>query len=186
MLPRETPSSPLPPRRAAESRTKRTVEIISGCNRRLQGEGEETGTRLQRDRSGVSEMEPLPATQDALRLELRPLPRVWSFATSLYPVSPTSLLSRRGARRGTSVDPFAPSRCHRSRHRFRLRLRIHPRVRSSRQLSGTRGSHKPPPTDFTPITRGESRENPSRNFFVLRRSARAASTVSIAFHWRCR
>lgn len=49
----------------------RTVEIISGRDRRLQGEGEETGARLQRDRSGVSEMEPLPATQDALRLELR-------------------------------------------------------------------------------------------------------------------
>lgn len=53
-------------------RDKRTVEIISGRDRRLQGQGEETGSRLQRDRSGVSEMEPLPATQDALRLELRP------------------------------------------------------------------------------------------------------------------
>lgn len=51
---------------------KGTVEIISGRDRRLQGQGEETGSRLQRDRSGVSEMEPLPAAQDALRLELRP------------------------------------------------------------------------------------------------------------------
>lgn len=59
---------------------KRDVEIISGRDRRLQGEGEETGARLQRDRSGVSEMEPLPATQDALRLELRPA-EAWNYAT---------------------------------------------------------------------------------------------------------
>lgn len=61
-------------------RGKRDVEIISGRDRRLQGEGEETGARLQRDRSGVSEMEPLPATQDALRLELRPA-EAWNYAT---------------------------------------------------------------------------------------------------------
>ncbi|OAD62399.1 Histone acetyltransferase KAT7 [Eufriesea mexicana] len=54
-----------------EANRWRTVEIISGRDRRLQGEGEETRARLQRDRSGVSEMEPLPASQDALRLELR-------------------------------------------------------------------------------------------------------------------
>lgn len=59
---------------------KGNVEIISGRDRRLQGEGEETGARLQRDRSGVSEMEPLPATQDALRLELRPA-EAWNYAT---------------------------------------------------------------------------------------------------------
>lgn len=60
-------------RPGAVGRDKRTVEIISGRDRRLQGQApEETGSRLQRDRSGVSEMEPLPATQDALRLELRP------------------------------------------------------------------------------------------------------------------
>jgi len=66
------------PRPPADQRNravvKGLVEIISGCDRRLQGESEETGTPLQRDRSGVSEMEPLPAAQDALRHELKPSP----------------------------------------------------------------------------------------------------------------
>lgn len=121
----------MPERCAADEKKKGTVEIISGRDRRLQGEGEETGPRLQRDRSGVSEMEPLPATQDALRLELRSarslevrhllLPLVWSPPPSLQ-----------GATRGTTVDSRVPRRRHRHR-----RLYLH--FRPSRRLTQRAG-----------------------------------------------
>ncbi|KAF7380509.1 hypothetical protein HZH68_016374 [Vespula germanica] len=42
-----------------------------GRDRRLQGEGEETRSRLQGDRSGVPKMESLPTSQDSLSFELR-------------------------------------------------------------------------------------------------------------------
>lgn len=84
-------------------RGKRDVEIISGRDRRLQGEGEETGARLQRDRSGVSEMEPLPATQDALRLELRPAD-AWNYAIRPPSLPPVLFVETRPR---TTVDPRA-------------------------------------------------------------------------------
>lgn len=94
----------------------RTVEIISGRDRRLQGEGEETGARLQRDRSGVSEMEPLPATQDALRLELRSATNEKSqpgaagmTPTSASPSSNPWFLSSEGGRRFLSSSSPTPS-----------------------------------------------------------------------------
>lgn len=98
----------------AESRSKRNVEIISGRDRRLQGEGEETGPRLQRDRSGVSEMEPLPAAQDALRLELRSA-EAWNYATLRL-----CHRSCRDSRPRTTVDPRVPP-CRRHRRHLRSR-----------------------------------------------------------------
>lgn len=94
------------PRVAAAPPSKRPVEIISGRDRRLQGEGEETGPRLQRDRSGVSEMEPLPATQDALRFQLRSA-KAWNYATLPPPSCAPALLN---ARLRTTVDPRVPRR----------------------------------------------------------------------------
>lgn len=118
----------------AAARIKRkTVEIISGRDRRLQGEGEETGPRLQRDRSGVSEMEPLPATQDALRLELKVCQELGSPPPSLTPRLSPLFVARLG---GTTVDSLAspPRRRHRHRrHRRHRRLYLH--FRPSRRLT---------------------------------------------------
>lgn len=129
------------PERSRGIKKKGIVEIISGRDRRLQGEGEETGSRLQRDRSRVSEMEPLPATQDALRLELRS-------ARSLevrHLLLPSSVPSLRGAAHGTTVDSRVPP----SSPSSPSSLSTFPTFPSAH---AARGSHKPPPTDFTPVT----------------------------------
>lgn len=119
-------------------RGKRDVEIISGRDRRLQGEGEETGARLQRDRSGVSEMEPLPATQDALRLELRPA-EAWNYATLRLCRRLTRRDSAPNDGRSSRVPPCR-HRCHLRRRRCRHRRdRVHSCLRTSGQLSRERG-----------------------------------------------
>lgn len=87
---------------------RRIVEIISGRDRRLQGEGEETGPRLQRDRSGVSEMEPLPAAQDALRLELKST-RSLKVRHLLHPFSSSPLFMRDSRDDGRFSRSFSPS-----------------------------------------------------------------------------
>lgn len=128
--------------------SKRSVEIISGRDRRLQGEGEETGPRLQRDRSGVSEMEPLPAAQDALRLELRPA-EAWNCATlRLCRRSCRGSAPNDGRSLRTSLSSSSSSSSQSSCSFV-----------SSGQLSRVAGM--PPPADFTPITFGKSRGDPS-------------------------
>jgi hypothetical protein len=47
------------------------MTMIAGRDRRLQGTGETARCRLQGNRSGVPEVEPFPAAQDALCLELK-------------------------------------------------------------------------------------------------------------------
>lgn len=132
-------------------------------------------------------MEPLPAAQDALRLELRTLPGVWNLlATPPCPPVSSTYLFTLSSRRETTVDPCSSSSSSSS---FSSSFSSSPYSSAYSVLSSARGNswgrHKPPPTDFTPIMRGESRENPSRNPPSWPGSARAASTVSIAFHWRC-
>lgn len=160
---------------------KRDVEIISGRDRRLQGEGEETGARLQRDRSGVSEMEPLPATQDALRLELRPA-EAWNYATLR--------LCRRLTRRDSAPNDGRSSRrppCRVIVATFVVDdvvivVIVFTRVFGLLVSSlASAGYSNPPPADFTPITFDKNRGNPSGNHLVLSGGCRQPA-MSIVFY----
>lgn len=156
---------------------KRDVEIISGRDRRLQGEGEETGARLQRDRSGVSEMEPLPATQDALRLELRPA-EAWNYAT--LRLSAAGLLVETRPR--TTVDPRVVLVATFVVDDVVIVVIVFTRVFGLLVSSlASAGYPNPPPADFTPITFDKNRGNPSGNHLVLSGGCRQPA-MSIVFY----
>lgn len=160
---------------------KGTVEIISGRDRRLQGEGEKTGPRLQRDRSGVSEMEPLPATQNALRLELRSAKEPGSTPPSPSFVCPASLWRRDSGnddgRFSRSSSPSSPSSSSPSPSPSSLSLRFWP----SHWLHAAREALSP----SIPNSRVTATE-PWKFFPPSLRSTRETTGEYLSFYWQYR